>query len=424
MVALLAGCEGPKPDPSSTRSPSAAATLVLDLSQDGAHSTLPVSASTRFDLDANGFAEATGWVGPSDGLVVRDLNGNGRIDTGRELFGGQTLLPSGALATNGFHALAALDSNADGKVSAADTAWGELRIWKDANSDGRTDAGELVSLDEAGVSSVNLGYTNVNQGDGQGNILAQAGTFTRANGSVGKAGSFLFERDVTKAVATDWLAVPEAVAQLPDIDGFGGMYSLHQAMVRDSTLAAQVGALAASTDHRALRAQFEAVLWRWAGSEGLAAGSRGGNIDARALVVLEKFYGQGFAGVGGANPNTAAAPLLQTAYASLLSKFFAQFLSQAQLKPVWDSVGFARDANGTALQPDFSKTAAALRAVAGNGDSTAIQLAFEFGQSIKTFGFDAAPSLGAFRSALAADAPLVAAALSAGLAGQSISLAP
>ena len=409
-------------DTASTTAPPQRDPLLLDLDGDGKLSTGVSLSGTRFDLDADSFAESVGWIAPGDGFLVRDANRNGHIDSGRELFGDQTILPDGAFAVNGFQALAALDSNKDGRVDANDATWSELQVWRDLNSDGNTDDGELLSLEQAGVTGVSLSYASVNQPDGLGNTLVQAGTFTRTDGTSGFAGGFLLARDTTSSVATEWLDVPDALSNLPDIDGFGNMYSLHQAMVRDSTLAAQVGALAASTDHRALRAQFEAVLWRWAGSEGLAAGSRGGNIDARALVVLEKFYGQGFAGVGGANPNTAAAPILQTAYASLLSNFFAQFLAQAQLKPVWDSVGFAWNASGTALQPDLSKTAAALRAVAGNGDSTAIQLAFEFGQSVKAFGFDAAPSFGAFRAVLAADAPMVAAAVSAGLAGQSILL--
>jgi hypothetical protein len=58
--------------------------------------------------------------------VVRDLNGNGTIDSGRELFGDNTILTRGAragqVAANGFEALADLDSNADGKFNSAELA--------------------------------------------------------------------------------------------------------------------------------------------------------------------------------------------------------------------------------------------------------------------------------------------------------------
>ena len=66
-------------------------------------------------------------MSPDDGFLVRDINGNGTIDTGRELFGDNTLLSDGTIAANGFEALADLDSNADGVVDVNDA---ELNIYK------------------------------------------------------------------------------------------------------------------------------------------------------------------------------------------------------------------------------------------------------------------------------------------------------
>ena len=52
-----------------------------------------------FDHNTNGFAENSAWVGEDDGLLVRDLNNNGTIDSGRELFGNNTMLANQTLAT-------------------------------------------------------------------------------------------------------------------------------------------------------------------------------------------------------------------------------------------------------------------------------------------------------------------------------------
>ena len=60
--------------------------LVLDLDGDGVETT-SVENGTHFDHDGNDFAEKSGWVGSDDGLLVRDINGNGVIDDGTELFG-------------------------------------------------------------------------------------------------------------------------------------------------------------------------------------------------------------------------------------------------------------------------------------------------------------------------------------------------
>ncbi len=391
--------------------------LTLDIDADGLVTTIPARANTRFDLDANGFAEASGWVAPSDGVVARDLNGNGVIDNGRELFGDQTLLPGGALAANGFQAIAALDSNSDGKVDSNDAAWSELKVWRDADSDGVTDEGELSSMAEAGVSDINTAYTSPNQTDANGNTLAQAGTFTRTDGTTGRAGSFLFDRDPTNSVPVDWVEVPDAVAALPDISAFGNVYSLHQAMARDESLAATVSTLVGSTDYRTLKSQFEAMVQQWTGSAGVSPTSRGPNIDARQLGVLESFYGDSFVGVDGPNPNTGSAPILQDAYRKLVDGLYSQYLAQAQLKPVWDEVTFSWNDTTGALAVDFGSSATALLSLAGTGATASALMVYEFGKSLAQFGLADAPGLQAFKDSLGGAATSLDALLQAGIDG-------
>jgi hypothetical protein len=120
--------------------------LILDLDGDGVE-TIGLSDGAYFDHGGDGFAEQTGWAGSDDGLLVYDLNGNGRIETGSELFGSNTLLANGNKAINGFSALAELDSNHDGKIDANDTAFAHLRVWKDVDGDGYTFDGELHTLE-------------------------------------------------------------------------------------------------------------------------------------------------------------------------------------------------------------------------------------------------------------------------------------
>ena len=105
--------------------------LVLDLDGNGiTTSGFNPAAPILFDQDGDGTLTATGWIAAGEAIVVRDLNGNGRIDSERELFGDNTLLTRGPnvgkLASNGFTALADLDANAagvaDGKFDASDVA--------------------------------------------------------------------------------------------------------------------------------------------------------------------------------------------------------------------------------------------------------------------------------------------------------------
>ena len=109
--------------------------LAIDLDGDGVE-TVSADNGVYFDHDGNGFAEKTGWISSDDALLVRDINGNGQIDDGSELFGDQTVLSNGKKAANGFEALADLDSNQDGVFDGDDDAFGEVMVWQDLNQNG------------------------------------------------------------------------------------------------------------------------------------------------------------------------------------------------------------------------------------------------------------------------------------------------
>ena len=104
--------------------------IVLDLDGDGVK-TLSLAAMRHFDLDNSGFAEQTAWVDSGDGLLVLDLDGNGRIERGAELFGNHTALGDGTNAADGYAALAQYDDNGDGRIDAGDAIWQQLQVWRD-----------------------------------------------------------------------------------------------------------------------------------------------------------------------------------------------------------------------------------------------------------------------------------------------------
>ena len=101
--------------------------LIFDLNGDGVK-TVALADGVHFDFDKNGFAEKIGWVSAEDGLLVRDLDKNGKIDSGRELMGDLTELSDEMLAANGFEALAYFDANADGVIDSNDNIYSELQI--------------------------------------------------------------------------------------------------------------------------------------------------------------------------------------------------------------------------------------------------------------------------------------------------------
>lgn len=111
-----------------------------------------------FDVVGNGASVDTDWVAATTPWLAIDLDGNGTIDDGAELFGSMTKLPSGQRAEHGFEALAALDADGDGRITKRDPAFASLLTWRDHNQDRRADAGELSTLESEGVLAIDLGF--------------------------------------------------------------------------------------------------------------------------------------------------------------------------------------------------------------------------------------------------------------------------
>jgi hypothetical protein len=73
--------------------------------------------------------------------------------------------------------------------SATDDQFGQFQVWRDRNGNGRSDRGELLSLSDAGIASVNLTGTAVNRDWGwSDNLVINTGSFTRIDGSQGALG--------------------------------------------------------------------------------------------------------------------------------------------------------------------------------------------------------------------------------------------
>jgi hypothetical protein len=256
--------------------------LVLDLNGDGVKTT-GLTDGAYFDHDKNGFAEQTGWATSDEGLLVLDRNSDGIINDGGELFGNGTTLQNGQQATDGFQALAELDSNYDGIIDANDSAFSRLKIWQDIDGDGYSSSDELHTLDESGIQSIITSVTTSGYVDPQGNEHRLIGSFTKTDGTTSTMDDIWFKTDKTYTIANDWLDVPDDIAALPDLQGYGTVYDLHQAMVRDNTgqLKSLVEQFAAATDTAARNDLMDQIIFKWTGSESVDPDGRGPYVDAR-----------------------------------------------------------------------------------------------------------------------------------------------
>ncbi len=208
--------------------------LVLDLDGDGVE-TLVVSDGVKFDIDADGDKDKTGWVGADDGLLVRDINNDGIINDASELFGQETVKNDGTKASNGYDALSELDSNNDGVINVLDNQFDELRVWKDSNSDGITQEGELLSLEEANVSEISLGNT-VGDKEDNGNIIGLEGTYTDSDGNEKEMADVWFGYDENRESEAIDLTAQSVVNSIIDLtNGTQDIVSINFDEIVDTT---------------------------------------------------------------------------------------------------------------------------------------------------------------------------------------------
>jgi hypothetical protein len=140
-----------------------------------------------FDLAATGEDALIPALAGGDAFLALDLDGNGTIDSGAELFGNSTACPNDARrCVDGVAALAQHDLNGDGVIDAADPVFAQLRLWKDADRNGRTSANELRSLPSAQIRSISLtSRLDMAWADNRGNSVTRSLMFERSDGSDG-----------------------------------------------------------------------------------------------------------------------------------------------------------------------------------------------------------------------------------------------
>ncbi|MFG5382767.1 cadherin-like domain-containing protein, partial [Yoonia sp. R2-816] len=315
--------------------------LVLDLDGDGVELTHTYDENVYFDIDADGFAERVGWVGPDDGQLAMDWNGNGTIDDITELYGDDQM-PA-------FDKLRLHDTNLDGVIDVNDDDFDEFLVWRDLNMDGISQAEELSSLTDHDIVSISLDESEedyyVNE-----NYVSSSSTYQKAGGETFEVVDAHYLNDnintwykgAESQVFGSQVEIKLEALLLPQSRGYGSLASMHLALSDDPVLSLMMTTLATMPVEYLNEAPglVEDILLQWAGvfdndpdarSEGL-----GSNIDARKVDFLEEFGGVTWL-QRGATPDVGvnASLGIQKAFSMIHGVMTQRFLVQGPLKEIF-----------------------------------------------------------------------------------------
>ena len=134
-----------------------------------------------FDLNADGEEESISALGPGSGFLALDLNEDGIINDGSELFGART--------GNGFAELSKYDKDGNNFIDEADDIFNMLKVWVKMG----TRDSKLLSLKEAGIGAISLSYadTEFSLNNKEDNSV---------NARIRKTGFFLYEQGMAGTI--------------------------------------------------------------------------------------------------------------------------------------------------------------------------------------------------------------------------------
>lgn len=148
--------------------------IIIDVADNG-FDLSSEQGGVYFDFTGTGASVHMAWTkaGSDDAWLALDRNSNGKIDSGRELFGNMTAQPV-SNDYNGYNALSVFDDpqyggNGNYVIDAGDQVFTQLRLWQDVNHNGVSESSELHSLPSLGVTIVAYSFVQSDIVDSNGN---------------------------------------------------------------------------------------------------------------------------------------------------------------------------------------------------------------------------------------------------------------
>lgn len=146
-----------------------------------------------FDLDCDGSTEEISGLQAGSGFLALDLNGDGEINDGSELFGTKS--------GDGFRDLSRYDADGNGWIDEADPIWEKLLIWtKDENGKDK-----LYHLADLGVGAIGLSRVGTQ-------FSLNSEKTNETNAMIRNTGIFLYENGTVSTIQHVDMAVYDGSA--------------------------------------------------------------------------------------------------------------------------------------------------------------------------------------------------------------------
>ncbi|WP_159442824.1 beta strand repeat-containing protein, partial [Agrobacterium rosae] len=157
--------------------------VILDLAGNGFEIDSLESSSRYINMKEDGLLYKSAWAGKGNGVLVIDVDGDDQISRRNEF----VFTEWDASASSDLEAIKnVFDSNKNGKLDAGDVRWTQFKVEID---------GELKTLDELGIASIDLTPTGAGQVFADGSAITGTTTFTKTDGTTGAVGDAILASD-------------------------------------------------------------------------------------------------------------------------------------------------------------------------------------------------------------------------------------
>lgn len=237
--------------------------IIINLDNNEPFETIAITQKIMFPFSKEKKI-ATEWPKGKTGFLVKSYDGSTI-----EMLGYRYKTIAKTTAKNGYNALLDLTVNNIKRIDKDNINYPYLYVWLDYNQNAQVDKGELISLKDLGITSIDIGSMKVVNRRINSSVINREGSYFRADGSKGSILEVdLFQDPFYREFLTT-INVPDKIKPIPNVQGTGLVRDLQEATAKSSALLSTV---VNYYSHESLSQRYTMLnnlLFEWARSENM-----------------------------------------------------------------------------------------------------------------------------------------------------------